>query len=119
MMDHTASNQPVIEVFLPTYRTEPEESEKYEICSSTSLSPSANPYSSRFFPSEAKALAEKVIRGELNNQTYDEEDAKVWSVDIGNKIREAMASKSRPTPYCVVSSVIISEPHSYMSAQRK
>lgn len=31
-MDHTASNQPVIEVFLPTYRTEPAESEKYETC---------------------------------------------------------------------------------------
>lgn len=52
----------------------------------------------RFFPSEAKALAEKVVRAELDNQTYDEEDAKVWSVDIGDKIREAIASIPLPLP---------------------
>ena len=49
----------------------------------------------RFYPSEAKALAEKVVKAELDNQTYDEEDSKAWSVDIGNKIRESMSSKSK------------------------
>ncbi len=47
----------------------------------------------RFYPSVAKALGEKIVKAELDNQVYDEEDAKAWSVEIGNKIREAMTSK--------------------------
>lgn len=48
----------------------------------------------RFYPSEAKKIAEKVVEADLGNQTYDEEDAKVWSVEIGNKIREAMKGRA-------------------------
>lgn len=65
---------PVIDIVLPTYRMEPEENE-------------------RFYPSKAKQIAEKIIADELNGVTYDEEDAKNWSLNISDKVREAVHGK--------------------------
>ena len=56
----------------------------------------------RFYPSEAKAIADKIVRAELESQVYDEEDAKAWSVDIGNKIREAMSSECQICDDCLM-----------------
>ena len=42
---------------------------------------------SRFLPSQAKAIAEEVVRSELEGQIYDEEDAKAWSNIICDKVR--------------------------------
>lgn len=46
--------------------------------------------SERFYPSKAKAIAERVIAEELQNATYDEEDAKIWSLNISDKVREGV-----------------------------
>jgi hypothetical protein len=68
------TGQPIIEVFLPTYRLEPEEHEK-------------------FYPSIARKIAEKIVKAELDGQEYDEEDAKAWTLSIGDKVRDAVKSK--------------------------
>ena len=86
MSDHP-HNQPVIEVFLPTYRTEPGESEK---CVLMHTFMSLITWKCRFYPSQARAIAETVVKAELDGQVYDESDARAWSVDIGNKVREAV-----------------------------
>lgn len=44
----------------------------------------------RFFPSKAKAIADKIISDELNGSVYDEEDAKTWSINISDRVREAV-----------------------------
>jgi hypothetical protein len=36
------------------------------------------------------SIADKILLEELNGQTYDEEEAKVWSLNISDKIREAV-----------------------------
>ena len=66
--------QQIIDIVLPTYRMEPEE---YE----------------RFYPSVAKAMTDKILVEELNGQAYDEEEAKIWSLNISDKVREAIFGK--------------------------
>lgn len=68
------SGHPTIDIVLPTYRTEPEEDEK-------------------FYPSKARAIAQRVIAEELASQTYDEEEARTWSLNISDKVRDAVKSK--------------------------
>ena len=65
------AGQPIIEVFLPTFRMEPDEDE-------------------RFYPSQAKKLAQEIVESELNGQEFDEEDARMWSLNIGDKVRDAV-----------------------------
>ncbi len=47
----------------------------------------------RFYPSKAKAIADKIIADELTGVKYDEEDAKVNSMNISDKVREAVNGK--------------------------
>ncbi len=63
------TGQPIIDVVLPTFRMEPEENE-------------------RFYPSKAKAIAERVMAEELDQQVYDEEESKNWGLNISDKVRE-------------------------------
>lgn len=44
----------------------------------------------RFYPSAAQAIAERILAEELTNQVYDEEEAKYWSLNISDKVREAI-----------------------------
>jgi hypothetical protein len=48
----------------------------------------------RFYPSIAKKIAYDIIQAELQEQEYDEEDAKGWSLVLSDKIRDALRSKS-------------------------
>ena len=41
-------------------------------------------------PSKAKVIGEKIISEELNGSVYNEEDAKHWSLNISDKVREAV-----------------------------
>ena len=70
-------------IYEPTFRLEPEEDE-------------------RFYPSQAKALADKVIATELANQEYDEDDAKEWSVAISDKVREAVTANLNLPRYKII-----------------
>lgn len=53
----------------------------------------------RFYPSKAKSIADKIIADELQNVTYDEEDAKIWSLNISDKVREAVYGILHPKPF--------------------
>ena len=44
----------------------------------------------RFYPSAAQAIAERILAEELTNQVYEEEEAKYWSLNISDKVREAI-----------------------------
>jgi len=48
---------------------------------------------SRFYPSMAKEIADNILKDELNGQVYDEEDAKNLSLNISDRIREAVYGK--------------------------
>jgi hypothetical protein len=72
-----------IDVVLPTYRVEPEEND-------------------RFYPSVAKAIADKVLEAELSGQTYDEEEARNWSLNISDSIRQQIQEKMSKTRYKIV-----------------
>ena len=77
MADNTVQalpGQQIIDIVLPTYRMEPEEDE-------------------RFYPSNAKKIADKIVADELANQAYDEEEAKYWGLNISDKVREAVHGK--------------------------
>ena len=73
-MQNDANGQPIIGVFLPTFRMEPEEDE-------------------RFYPSQAKKLATDIVEAELNGQEFEEDDAKLWSLSIGDKVRDSVKGK--------------------------
>lgn len=64
------TGQPVIDIVLPTFRMEPEENE-------------------RFYPSQARATAENIMKEVLDGVTYDEEEAKFLGPEISDKVREA------------------------------
>ena len=72
-----------INVYEPTFRTEPEEDE-------------------RFYPSQAKKLMEEILAKELTNQEYDEDDALEWSKNISDKVREAVSALNLPRYKIVV-----------------
>ena len=65
------TGQPVIDIVLPTFRMEPEEDEK-------------------FYPSQARGIAEGVMKEVLEGMTYDEEESKFWGTEISDKVREAV-----------------------------
>lgn len=71
MSDILHAGQQVIDIVLPTYRMEPEGHE-------------------RFYPSVAKKIADAILDEELNDQVYDEEEAKIWSLNVSDKVREAI-----------------------------
>lgn len=53
----------------------------------------------RFYPSEARKLAEKIIAEELTGKEYDEDDAKDLSLTICERIKNGVKSKyPNPVP---------------------
>mmetsp|Transcript_11833 Transcript_11833/g.12203 ORF Transcript_11833/g.12203 Transcript_11833/m.12203 type:complete len:135 (-) Transcript_11833:140-544(-) len=81
--DSTQPGQPIIEVYLPTYRMEPDEDE-------------------RFYPSVAKKIAYDIVHNELHDQEYDEEDAKNWSLVLSDKIRDALRKNMTIPRYKII-----------------
>lgn len=53
----------------------------------------------RFFPSKAKAIGDRIISEILSSAVYDEEEAKNWSIDISDKVREAVAGSPTSLMY--------------------
>lgn len=56
----------------------------------------------RFYPSKAKTIAEKILNDELRGSEYNEDDAKIWSLNISDKVREAIYESLGKTRYKVV-----------------
>lgn len=78
-MELSPNGQPITDIYLPTYRLEPEEGEK-------------------FYPSKAKIIAERIMSEELNGLEYDDADAKHWSLNISDKVREAVTGNFIKSP---------------------
>lgn len=49
-----------------------------------------------------QTLADEILKAELTNQEYDEDDAKEWSVAISDKVREAVTSKLHVPRYKII-----------------
>jgi len=81
---------PIIDIVLPTFRMEPEEEEK-------------------FYPSKAKIIADKVMEEELNGAVYDEEEAKNWSMNISDKVRELVNETLGKSRYKVVVQTVVGQ----------
>ena len=48
----------------------------------------------RFYPSKAKLIADKVVENKLNDKkSYNDNEAKVLSLEISNEIRQAVSRK--------------------------
>ena len=47
----------------------------------------------RFYPSEARTLAEKIITKELTGKEFDEDEAKEWSLNIADRIKAGVRGK--------------------------
>ena len=97
------NGHPVIDILLPTYRIEPSESERYSHASQIpsvlyqisqhNIKATLHGYTFcfiRFYPSAAKAIADKIINEELEGRVYDEEESKDLSLNISNRVREAV-----------------------------
>jgi hypothetical protein len=86
----TENGVPIIDIVLPTFRMEPEEEEK-------------------FYPSKAKVIADKVMEEELNGVKYDEEEAKNWSMNISDKVRELVTEKLGKSRFKVVVQTVVGQ----------
>mmetsp|Transcript_27658 Transcript_27658/g.35953 ORF Transcript_27658/g.35953 Transcript_27658/m.35953 type:complete len:134 (+) Transcript_27658:115-516(+) len=82
--------QPVVEVVLPTYIMSPAEDE-------------------RFYASQVKALAEAIVQEELEGKTYDEEDAKEWSITICDRIRAKVKESCNIPRYKIIVQVTLGQ----------
>ncbi len=83
---------PIIDIVLPTFRMEPEEHERL-VKLSLFIFETKSSFKTRFYPSKAKQIAERIISEELNGTVYEEEDAKNWSLNISDKVREAVCGQ--------------------------
>ena len=51
-------------------------------------------YLCRFYPSKAKIIADKIVESKLSDKkSYDDNEAKVLSLEISNEIRQAVSRK--------------------------
>jgi hypothetical protein len=91
----TINGAPIIDVFEPTYRTEPEEQDK-------------------FYPSVARDIAEKVVTSVLavteeEGYTYDDRDSNDMSLEISDSVREKVAVALKGSRYKVVVQTVIGQ----------
>ena len=86
----TINGAPIIDVFLPTFHLEPGEND-------------------RFYPSRAKAIAEKAATSELGECEYNDEDAKLWSLNISDKVREEVAASLAKSRYKIVVQTVVGQ----------
>jgi hypothetical protein len=49
----------------------------------------------RFYPSEARKVAEQILAEELNGKEYDEDDAKEWSLTIAERVKAGVKGEQR------------------------
>ncbi|CAN0375688.1 unnamed protein product, partial [Laminaria digitata] len=77
MAEEPRRGPPVVEIVLPSYITKPAEDEK-------------------FYPSEVKAIAQKTVQAELQDKEYEGEEAKEWSLNIADTIREGVKALNVP-----------------------
>jgi hypothetical protein len=78
-----ADNNIYLNIYEPTYRKEPVEDE-------------------RFYPSQAKAIAQAALEETLTNQDYDEDDAKEWSNTISDKTRDNIQKDLKLPRYKII-----------------
>ena len=87
----TINGAPIIDVFLPTFRMEPGENE-------------------RFYPSKARAIAEKVATMELNDlEEYSDDNAQNSALIISDKVREEVNNSIDKSRYKIIVQTVIGQ----------
>jgi hypothetical protein len=86
----TINGAPVIDIFLPTFRLEPGQDD-------------------RFYPSRARAIAEKAAAHELGDLEYNDEDAKLWALNVSDRVREEVAGSIAKSRYKIVVQTVIGQ----------
>ena len=90
----TINGAPIIDIFLPTFRVEPEEQDK-------------------FYPSVARDVAEKVVYSVVNaggeEPEYDDKEAQDMSLDISDRVREEMTKVLKGSRYKIVVQTIVGQ----------
>eukprot|EP00605_Chrysophyceae_sp_TOSAG23-4_P000155 GSChrysophyteH1.ASY1.ANO1.178.1 assembled CDS len=87
----TINGAPIIDVFLPTYRMEPNENE-------------------RFYPSRARAIAEKVAAAELaDDEPYNDEYSQQAALVISDKVREEVNAQIDKSRYKIIVQTVIGQ----------
>jgi tctex1 domain-containing protein 2 len=88
----TINGAPVIDIFLPTFRMEPGENE-------------------RFYPSRARAIAEKVAAAELgqDDEPYNDDNAQQAALIISDKVREEVNASIDKSRYKIIVQTVIGQ----------
>lgn len=82
--------QPVIEVILPTYKMKPSEDEK-------------------FYPSQVRAICDRVLKNHLEGKEYDDDLAKEWICLVGNAIKSDIKTTLNVPRYKIIVQVTIGQ----------
>ena len=90
-MSVTEDGQPVVFVYEPTFRVEPGNEEE------------------RFYPSRAREIAEKAAAQEIADQEYDDENSKIWSLNISDIVRKEVAESIPNSRFKVIVQTIIGQ----------
>uniref|UniRef100_A0A7S2V6C1 Dynein light chain n=1 Tax=Fibrocapsa japonica TaxID=94617 RepID=A0A7S2V6C1_9STRA len=90
MNEEPMPGQPIVEVVLPTYIMNPAEDEK-------------------FYQSQVKAIAERILKEELEGKEYEENEAKLWSITICDRVREHVKEECNIPRYKVVVQVSLGQ----------
>jgi len=88
----TINGAPIIDVFLPTFRMEPGEND-------------------RFYPSKARAIAEKVATAELREleEEYSDDNAQNSCLIISDKVREEVNASIDKSRYKIIVQTVIGQ----------
>eukprot|EP00930_Biecheleria_cincta_P057979 TRINITY_DN43846_c0_g1_i1.p1 TRINITY_DN43846_c0_g1~~TRINITY_DN43846_c0_g1_i1.p1 ORF type:complete len:129 (-),score=19.94 TRINITY_DN43846_c0_g1_i1:185-571(-) len=63
----------------------------------------------KFLPSKVTAVIKKVMEEYLSDKEYDFADAKIWTLDISNEIKDAVRQQVNIPRYKIIVQVVIGE----------
>ncbi|CEL97936.1 unnamed protein product [Vitrella brassicaformis CCMP3155] len=79
-----------VHVWEPTYRTEPAENEK-------------------FLPSKVERVIRQVMEDKLTDKQYHQDEAKIWTLELCNEIKQAVKEKLEIPRFKLIVQVVIGE----------
>lgn len=63
----------------------------------------------KFLPSKVTAVIDKVMTDKLKDKTYAPDDAKIWTLDLCNEIKQSVRTELNIPRYNVIVQVVIGE----------
>lgn len=89
--EFTEDGNPIVYLYEPTFRVEPTSEED------------------RFYPSRAREIAEQLAAEEIGDQEFDDESAKIWSLNISDKVREKVAASITNSRFKIIVQTFIGQ----------